>query len=185
MMNKRIIIPSLVAVALVAGSALAAIAEPMSGSERALRNSERLTTAPTAESLNAGAYLDTYAEIKAYADDFAADMPLATPDSLDDVGYVAAAQQGGASTALLEFVMQYNARCDWYRAALEQPSDETAREVVSEIPRWAAFRGQATGGPVAGSSQRIADAVSQGDLSPLKAEVTGPACNNPLGATTG
>lgn len=177
-MTKRILIIGGLAFVIVVGIfTLGAVGATPSQSERAISKSERLTAAPAADSLNSGAYLGTYSEIKAHADEFAEDLPVPSANSLDDVGYAAAAAQGGTSTALLEFVMQYNARCDWYVAMLERRSDQTAKTIVNQIPRWSAFRSVATGGPVGGMSQRIAGALNNGDFGPLKSEVEGPACN--------
>lgn len=178
-MNKRILFTGLAALALVAVSALAAVAAPSSNSGETARQSQGLTNAPSAQSLNSGVYLKTYAEIKAHADEFAKTIPLASPDSLDDVGYASAAQQGGTSAAHLEFVMQYNARCDWYAALARDPSNETARKVVNDIPRWAGFRQADTAGPAAQASQQIAAGLGRGDLEPLRAEIAGPC--NPVG----
>jgi hypothetical protein len=176
-MRKRITFAT-VGVLLMGGLAAlgVAVADTSSPSERALERSNRLTTMRMTESLNAGPYLDTYPEIKDHAEEFAENLPLPSDDSLDDVGYFAAANQGGTSAALLEFTMQYNVRCDWYRVALNNRSDQVAREIVNEVPRWAAFR-DARLGPVSSRSQEIATALSQGNMEPLRAEVSGPACN--------
>ncbi|HMJ33769.1 MAG TPA: hypothetical protein VK501_07610 [Baekduia sp.] len=147
-----------------------------------IAKSAQLKERPAPADLNAGPYLQTYTEIKAYADQFAATLPLPEADSLDDVGLVAAADQGGTSASLLEFVILNNLRCDWYNAALDDPdAADVARTIATDVPRWGVFKSSEIAGEIAQRSARVADGISAGDLSALKAEVAGPNCN-PLAA---
>lgn len=139
--------------------------------------SRALTQRPAPKDLNAGAYLTTYSEIRAYAESFAENLPVPSEGSLDDLGLVSAAEQGGTSTSLLEFVMISNIRCDWYRVALEQPQSDVARQIVRELPKWGPYKSSTVAGPLAERSQRIANALDAGVTDALQAEVSGPNCS--------
>ncbi len=114
----------------------------------------------------------------AYADEFKAKLPLPAADSRDDVGYAAAAEQGGTSAALLEFVMQRNLRCDWYDALLNNRGGPAAAEVLRGIPQWPAFRAERLSDPQSRArTKQIGEDVARGNRDSLRGEVVGPACN--------
>lgn len=50
------------------------------------------------------------------------------------------AVEGGLTTADIQFVMQYNAACQWALAAAQGVDKETALEVLSSAGRWPAHR---------------------------------------------
>ena len=143
-----------------------------------LAESAGLASRPAPADLNAGPYLRTYAEITAYAENFVRTLPLPQADSLEDVNFIAAADQGGTSASLLEFVVLNNLRCDWYNAAAgDSENAGVARAIVRDIPRWGAFKAPHLGGEVAQRSARIADGLAARDLGALRAELAGPNCN--------
>lgn len=129
--------------------------------------SQKLSDASAITNLGAGKALVTLRELEAHAEVLTDRIPLPADGSLEDVNLQAAAAQGGTTTADLEFVSQFNARCDWYESVLRGASSGVTMRIIDQIPQWSAFRGNAVGE----KSEGIATTVRGGDLTPMATDV--------------
>lgn len=75
------------------------------------------------------------------------------------VHWEAAAAQGGDSEAGMRNVIEYNAACKWYRAALQGATPEQL-QVIETIADWPTFRGTVK----ANVARKVSDSLASGEL---------------------
>ncbi len=114
-----------------------------------------------------GRHLGTLGEIREHATKVRSKLPLPPGGTLADVGEERAANSGGIGAADMEFVMQFNAMCDWFVHVDEGARDDTTMRILRQIPKWSAFRVNAVGE----HATTIIDAFEAGDSAPLKEDI--------------
>lgn len=117
---------------------------------------------------NMSTYSRSAEAIQAVANEVALGVPVPEgATGITDVDAAAGAAAGGASRAVIEFTVQFRARCAWYaQAAKSGPGsvDSTTRTIINEIPQWSAFRSTEVGD----RSQKIAEQLADGNTELLK-----------------
>ena len=131
-----------------------------------VERSDRLASAPTVEMADGTGAYDTPAAARAAAGRAAADVPL--PDGANVSGIRWEEAGGRFSAADVAFLVQYNALCQWTRAAAEGREVATADVVRRAMPKWSALRSIGGAGPL---TRAVNDATSA-EAATLRAECT-------------
>jgi hypothetical protein len=83
-------------------------------------------------------YADSVGDIRAAAAAYAQKVPL--PDGGNFNGIQWENGQYGLPLAIVQAVEQFNAACQWYRAAADGREVATAQRIIADIPQWSSFR---------------------------------------------
>jgi hypothetical protein len=158
-MSARIRLGGLVAVALAGAAALAlalSTSSPASGAGTdAGMRAHVLAASPDVN--RAGPSYDGASTARAQADRAVSRIPLPDGGNVNGIEWERA---GGVFTAAeIESVVEYNAFCQWLRAARDDRDRAAALEVLGDVPDWPGFRAQPDLGPV---RQIVAEAKAGG-----------------------
>jgi hypothetical protein len=134
--------PRLLAITVAAGVsaalALSGGSHPAAGSSNPQQTkADELAAAPMVDRTAGGPSFTAGDAARGEADRTAARLPLPTGGNFNGIRW----EQGGVLTAAeIEGVLEYNAFCQWIRAARDGADPGTALAVLDDVPRWPAFR---------------------------------------------
>lgn len=158
-----------IALALATPVAVAVLGAGAHGADRAVApdtvKADSLTAAPTLDRSGSPRYA-TPAQERAAAQIDGQVVPLPAGGNLAGIRWEEAG--AGFSEAEIATVVQYNAFCQWLRAAHDGRDAQTALAVLDDVPMWPGFRDQPDDGLIrqivaeahAGSGAALANAVS-------------------------
>jgi hypothetical protein len=150
-------LPRLVAITAAAGAAAALAlsggSQPAAGSSNPQQTkADELAAAPMVDRTAGGPSYAAGDAARGEADRTANRLPLPAGGNFNGIRW----EQGGVLTAAeIEGVLEYNAFCQWIRAARDDADPGTALAVLDDVPRWPAFRESAEAGLL---SQALAEA---------------------------
>ena len=138
-------LPRLLAI-IAAASATAALAlsggsQPAAGSSNPQQTkADELAAAPIVDRTAGGPSYAAGDAARGEADRTADRLPLPGGGNFNGIRW----EEGGVLTAAeIEGVLEYNAFCQWIRAARDDADPGTALGVLDDVPQWPAFRGTA------------------------------------------
>ncbi|MDX6640809.1 MAG: hypothetical protein QOF12_1820 [Solirubrobacteraceae bacterium] len=138
-------LPRLLAIIAAAGAAatlaLSGGSQPAAGSSNPQQTkADELAAAPMVDRTAGGPSYTAGAAARGQADRTVDRLPLPAGGNFNGIRW----EEGGVLTAAeIEGVLEYNAFCQWIRAARDDADPGTALGVLDDVPQWPAFRGTA------------------------------------------